>query len=120
VFTGIVESLPGAQPFRYPSGLIEIPMSPISDIFAFRNGRWPLVSFLEAIGRAVEWTITGGAVFDFLAHPACLLAMDPDLRVIDLICRLVGEAGARAGIATLGTIAAKVERTASTTQKPSG
>ena len=36
-----------AQPFVYPSGLVEVPMSPISDVGAFRNGRWPLESFLD-------------------------------------------------------------------------
>ena len=35
-----------AQPFAYPDGLVEIPMSPISDVGAFRTlkgGRWVLV-----------------------------------------------------------------------------
>ena len=38
-----------SQPFVYPTGLIEVPMSPISDIGAFRNGRWQLADFLNAI-----------------------------------------------------------------------
>ena len=41
-----------AQPFVYPDGLVEVPMSPISDIGAFRNGRWRLEWFLKAIESA--------------------------------------------------------------------
>ena len=29
-----------AQPFVYPSGLVEVPMSPVSDVTAMRSGRW--------------------------------------------------------------------------------
>ena len=43
--------------FGYPSGLIEVPMSPISDIGAFRTGRWKLEWFLRAIRLGVEWAI---------------------------------------------------------------
>src|SRR5262249_11888405 len=55
VFESIVQAQSAAQPFVYPRGLIEIPMSPISDIGAFRGGRWPLEAFLKAIRLAVEW-----------------------------------------------------------------
>ena len=51
VLDAIVAAQAKAQPFVYPSGLIEVPMSPISDIGAFRNGRWKLEWFLEAIRR---------------------------------------------------------------------
>ena len=66
------------QPFVYPTGLIEVPMSPISDIGAFRNGRWQLDDFLKAIRLALEWVIGERAVFDFLAHPSCLGVVDPN------------------------------------------
>ena len=56
-----------AQPFVYPTGLLDIPMSPISDIGAFRNGRWKLDHFLQAIRLAMDWAIESRAVFDFLA-----------------------------------------------------
>src|SRR5579872_4249626 len=42
VLAGIMAAQKDAQPFVYPSGLIEVPMNPISDVGAFRNGRWPL------------------------------------------------------------------------------
>jgi len=109
VLQGIVDSLSNAQPFAYPDGLVEIPMSPISDIGAFRTGRWKLEWFLKSIRQCVEWTIANGAVFDFLAHPSCLYVVDPEFRAIDLICQMVREAGDRAAIVDLGTIARRVK-----------
>ena len=109
VLQGIVEAQQQAQPFVYSSGLIELPMSPISDIFAFRNGRWSLESFLEAIRRAVQWTIDHGGTFDFLGHPTCLLARDPEFRVLDLICELVEETGDRAELVDLSILATRAE-----------
>ena len=105
VFEGIVKAQEAAQPFVYPGGLVEVPMSPISDIGAFRNGRWKLDWFLKAIRLGVEWAIDNGACFDFLGHPSCLYVTDPDFRAIDLICGLVRKAGARAALVDLGTIA---------------
>jgi hypothetical protein len=105
VFEAIVRAQADAQPFVYPDGLVEVPMSPISDIGAFRNGRWPLESFLEAIRRSVTWAIENRAVFDFLGHPSCLAVTDPELRAVELICTLVRKAGDRAMIVGLDTIA---------------
>ena len=105
VYDGIVQALNRAQPFVYPTGLIEIPMSPISDIGAFRTGQWKLEWFLEAVRRAVAWTIEHKAVFDFLAHPSCLGVVDPEFKTIDLICDLVQAAGDAAGIVDLDQIA---------------
>lgn len=108
VLRGIVEAQRLAQPFVYPDGLVEIPMSPISDIGAFRNGRWRLDWFLASLSQCLAWTIEHGAVFDFLGHPACLHVMDPEFRAIDLICGAVAAAGDRAEIVGLDTIAAGV------------
>ena len=105
VLDGIIKAQAKAQPFVYPKGLIEVPMSPISDIGAFRNGRWKLDWFLEAIRAAVEWAIDTKAVFDFLGHPSCLYVVDPDFKTIGLICDLVKKAGKRAALVDLGTIA---------------
>jgi hypothetical protein len=99
-----------AQPFTYPeTALIEIPMSPVSDISAFRSGRWPLARFLAAIRFAVEWTIENRAVFDFLGHPSCLLVTDPGMQVFDLICDLVEKAGNRAELVTLDRVARELQ-----------
>ncbi|MBY0589085.1 polysaccharide deacetylase family protein [bacterium] len=102
---GIIEAQKGAQPRRYPTGLLEIPMSPISDIGAFRNGRWELSWFLEAIGAVLDHCIAGGQCFDFLAHPSCLYVVDPKFQAIDLICRKVVNAGPKAAIVTLDRFA---------------
>lgn len=92
VLEGIVATQKQAQPWVYPSGLIEIPMSPISDVTAFRSGRWKLDWYLEAIRLSVEWCLAHGAAYDYLAHPSCLGVVDPKLRVIDLICDLAEKA----------------------------
>ncbi|MFV2069214.1 MAG: polysaccharide deacetylase family protein [Pirellulales bacterium] len=105
VLNGIVRAQATAQPLIYPTGLIDIPMSPISDIGAFRTCRWRLEHFLQAIERAVTWTIEQRATFDFLAHPSCLGVVDPQLKTVDLICHLVKQAGDRAAIVDLGTLA---------------
>ncbi len=109
VLDGIVKAQSAAQPFVYPKGLVEVPMSPISDIGAFRNGRWKLESFLKAIRLGVEWAIENKAVFDFLSHPSVLYVTDPEFKTIDLICDLVKKAGNRAAIVDLGTIARRAQ-----------
>ena len=96
-----------AQPFVYPTGLVEIPMSPISDIGAFRGGRWRLDWFLTAIRQALAWCIDNRAVFDFLCHPSCMYVVDPEFRTVGMICDMVRRAGDRAAIITLDRIAAR-------------
>jgi hypothetical protein len=105
VFESIVKAQAAAQPFVYTGGLIEVPMSPISDIGAFRNGRWKLDQFLNATRLALEWAIEHRAVFDFLCHPSCIGVMDPEFRTMDLICDMVQKAGDRATFVDLETIA---------------
>ena len=108
VYADIVAKQKEAQPFVYPTGLIEIPMNPISDIGAFRTGRWELEWFLEAIERCVNWAIENKAVFDFLAHPSCLGYRDPDFRAVELICSLVKNSQGKAQLATMDEIAETV------------
>ena len=110
VLEGIVTAQARAQPFVYPSGLIEVPMSPISDVTAFRAGRWPLDAFLTATRAAVSWAIDHRAVFCFLAHPSCLVATDPTFQAIEAICSLVNEANDRAKIVDLATIAQRASK----------
>lgn len=104
VFANIVAAQEAAQPFVYPTGLIEVPMAPISDVGAFRSAGWNLPSFKEAIRRGVMWAIEHRAVFDFLAHPSCLYVTDPQFETIEMICELVKQAGDRAKIVDLGVI----------------
>lgn len=108
----IVAKQQASQPFVYPSGLVEIPMSPVSDVTAFRAHQWKLDQFLEAIKAAVGWTIEHRAVFDFLAHPSCLYVTDPEFRTIDLICDLVQKSPDKAEFADLNGIARGVAESA--------
>jgi len=94
-----------SQPFVYADGLIEIPMSPISDIGAFRTGRWKLEWFLQSVEKSLRWAIEHRGVFDFLAHPSCLGVVDPEFKTIDLICRIVQEAEGKALLSDLNEIA---------------
>jgi peptidoglycan/xylan/chitin deacetylase (PgdA/CDA1 family) len=105
VFRAIEDAQEQAQPFVYPTGLVEIPMSPISDIGALRTGRWPLADFKEAIRRSLVRCIERGFVFDFLAHPSCLGVVDPNFETIDVILDTVEAHKDKARIVTLGEIA---------------
>jgi peptidoglycan/xylan/chitin deacetylase (PgdA/CDA1 family) len=98
-----------AQPFAYPDGLVELPMSPISDIGAFRTGRWKLDWFLISIRKAVESVIAKRACFDFLGHPSCLYVVDPQFKAIDLILELADKNRDRAAIVGLDAIAKRAK-----------
>ncbi|MCA8998779.1 MAG: chitin deacetylase, partial [Planctomycetaceae bacterium] len=110
VFASILAAHEQAQPFVYPTGLIEIPMSPISDVGAFRTGRWELNDFLKSVRQSVEWAIERRAVFDFLCHPSIMYVEDPEFQTIKLICDLVNESSDQAEIVSLGTIAESVPK----------
>jgi len=109
VLRSIVAAQKEAQPFAYPSGLVEVPMSPISDIGAFRTGRWRLEWFLRAVRAGVQWAIENRACYDFLAHPSCLYVVDPKFQSIDLICDLVEQSRGRAKLATLEELAGRAK-----------
>jgi hypothetical protein len=109
VLDGIVEAQAAARPFVYPSGLVEVPMNPVSDVSVLRSARWPLDGFLEAIRLGVTRAIEEGAPFDFLSHPSCLVVADPKFRAIDLICDLVERSRGKAVLSDLGAIAAEVK-----------
>ncbi len=85
-------------------------MSPISDVTAFRAGRWPLDAFVTATRLAAGWAIEHQAVFCFLAQPSCLVATDPGFRTIETICSLVAASPASAAVVDLDTIARSAAR----------
>jgi hypothetical protein len=107
VYADIVKAQAAAQPFAYPSGLVEVPMSPVSDVNAFRTHFWKLDWFLKAIRLAVEEAIRAGGCFDFLAHPSCLVVEDPTFETVKLICSLVKDAGEKAAVVSLDQFAAR-------------
>ncbi len=108
VFASIVKAQQQAQPYVYSTELIEIPMSPISDVGAFRTSRWKLNHFLKSVQQCVEWAIENGAVFDYLCHPSIMYVEDPNFETVKLICDLVKQAGDKAEIVGLSAIAESV------------
>lgn len=62
IYDGIVAAQAQAQPYRYANGLVELPMSPVSDVGAFRTNYWKLEYFLKAIRLAVNWAIENRGV----------------------------------------------------------
>ena len=109
VFADIVRAQQAAQPFVYPTGLIEVPMSPISDVTAFRSHWWKRSDFLRALTDSLTWVIANGQMFDFLAHPSCLVVEDPDLEAIRLLCETVQKSNGKAVFATLDEIALRAQ-----------
>ena len=105
VYADVLRAQAEARPFAYPSGLVEVPMSPVSDVTAFRAHHWKLAWFLKAVRLAVEHAVKTGGVFDFLAHPSCLVVEDPGFEAVKLICDLVKDAGDRAALTDLGAFA---------------
>lgn len=103
----IAERQAAAKPFRYPDGLIEVPMNPVSDVNAFRTGQWTLDAFLETLRASVNWVIERGATFDFLGHPSVLSTVDPGFRTIDLLCELVRASHEKARLADLREMASR-------------
>ncbi len=108
-WSSVKEALGRSQPVAYPrTGLYEIPMSPVSDINAFRRGRWPLKRFLEMTRMCVEWTIEHAGVFDLLLHPSCIGVVDPEMRTIEMVCRMVRQSGGKAVLTTLTEVGRQV------------
>ena len=105
VYEEIVAAQSRSQPFAYDTGLIEVPMSPPSDITAFRGGRWQLPWFKDAVRRGVAWAIEHRAAYDFLGHPSCLYVTDPKFEVIEMICQMVADAGDAAELVDLDALA---------------
>ncbi len=108
IYQSILQAQQRAQPYVYPTGLIEIPMSPISDVGAFRSSYWKLKYFLKSVELCVQQAIEQGGVFDFLCHPSIMYVEDPNFETIKLICDLVNQAGNRAEIVGLSDIAKRV------------
>lgn len=110
IYQSIVQAQQAAQPYLYPTGLIEIPMSPISDVGAFRTGYWKLNYFLKSVELCIQQAIEQGGVFDFLCHPSIMYVEDPKFETIKLICDLVNQAGDKAEIVGLSDIAKRVSK----------
>ena len=80
-------------------------MSPVSDVTAFRTHYWKFDWFLKAVKLAVAEAVRTGGVFDFLAHPSCLVVEDPGFETVKLICDLVKDAREKAAVVGLDALA---------------
>ena len=101
----ILESQARAQPFLYSEGIREVPMSPVSDVTAFRTNRWNLNEFVDMTEACVRYAIERQACFDFLAHPSCLVVEDPEFQTIERICEVTRAAGDKAEFCDLASLA---------------
>jgi peptidoglycan/xylan/chitin deacetylase (PgdA/CDA1 family) len=110
-YAKIADAYRPSQPYVYPSGLVEVPMSPISDVHAFRTLFWKRDWFLKAIRMAVERVIEERATFDLLAHPSCMVVEDPHFETFKLICDLVEQSKGRAELVGLDALAAEATKT---------
>ncbi|HUS06660.1 MAG TPA: polysaccharide deacetylase family protein [Bryobacteraceae bacterium] len=105
VFASVLAAQEPSQPSIYRTGLIEVPMCPISDLIAFRTAHWKLDYFLKIIKETVQQAIERRYAYVILLHPACLSVADPQFRVVDLISDLVNEARGQAEIVDLHAVA---------------
>jgi peptidoglycan/xylan/chitin deacetylase (PgdA/CDA1 family) len=110
VYEAIVKAQQDAQPYVYPTGLIEIPTCPITDVTGFRTHYWKLDYFLKAIRMGLERAIATGSVFDFTSHPSCLVVEDPQFETIKMICDMVKDAGDKATFVTLDILASEASK----------
>ncbi len=110
-FDAVVKAQPASQPFVYPSGLSEIPMSPLGDVASFRrkDKKWKRADFLAMIRRNVGWAIEHRGVFDLLTHPSIMSIEDPKCETYEMICDLVRESSSRAAVVGLDTIAQRIQ-----------
>ena len=115
-YAAITRCVKQSQPYTYPTGLIEIPLSPLTDVNAFRSRRWTLSEFVRSVRHGLLWAIKNHGVYDYCFHPSVLCIEDPDLQVIDMICNEVRQAGSRAALVDLETIAQRVARQSAAAQ----
>jgi peptidoglycan/xylan/chitin deacetylase (PgdA/CDA1 family) len=106
-FQAVADAQKASQPFVYPTGLVEIPMSPLGDVAAFRRKekKWKIGDFLKMLERCLQWTIENRAVFDLLTHPAIMQWEDPKFRAYELVCDMVAQSPGKAQIVGLDAIA---------------
>lgn len=75
------------QPYRYESGLLELPLAGITDIVAWRRYRPDLGEWLRMLEEGVDYAHEHGLVFMLTTHPAVLASIDPLCQTVDVIMR---------------------------------
>jgi hypothetical protein len=80
-------SLDQLQPYRYPSGLPEIPMMAVSDVWAFRHLDLDRKEYLRTLLAAVDYAYERHSVVSLLFHPIVLATHDPSCEVAEALLR---------------------------------
>ena len=109
-FRAVAEAQEDSRPFVYPTGLVEVPMSLLGDVAAFRRKekKWKIGDFLKMLERCVQWAIEHRAVFDLLGHPSIMQWEDPKFQTYELVCDMVAQSSGKAAVVGLDTIAERV------------
>lgn len=81
------------QPYRWPNGLLEIPMMGCSDIGAFRCLDMDLQEFVALLESGLEFASERGLVYSILLHPQVMAARDPHVRVVRRLLDRAGKLG---------------------------
>jgi peptidoglycan/xylan/chitin deacetylase (PgdA/CDA1 family) len=80
-------SLDRLQPYRYPSGLPEVPMMGLSDVWAFRILDLDRREYLRVLLATLDYAYDRRHAVSLLFHPAVLAARDPHCEVVETLLR---------------------------------
>jgi len=108
VFERAAEIQAEHQPYFYPTGLLEIPNSPMSDVSAFRSLDWTVDEFCQAQEAGIKWAIDHGGIYNWTGHPSIQYVKDPEFRAIEHMCDVVNESGGKAAIVGRDVVAQRV------------
>jgi len=98
--TALRKNVDKLQPYRYPSGLLEIAPMALTDIAAFRVldlDRWEYVRLLKT---AIDHAHANHYILSLAFHPPALAARDPHCDVLDSVIRYALEKPGGCWIAT--------------------
>ena len=109
-FRAIADSVARHQPYYYPTGLLELPYVPVTDVGAFRSRNWTLDEYVRAIRRCVRRAIELRAVYNWCSHPSVLYVEDPEFRIIEAICEEVKASNGKAMLVDRNAAAARARR----------
>ncbi len=99
------------QPYRYESGLLELPLAGITDVVAWRAYRPDLGEWLRMLSEGVDYAHEHGLVFTLTTHPAVLASIDPFCQTVDVILRRSLEKDGGVWLPDLEEIARHLQRT---------
>lgn len=75
------------QPYRYDSGLLELPLAGLTDVVAWRGYGTDLGDWLRMLTAGVDYAHEHGLVFNLTTHPAVLASIDPFCQTVGVILR---------------------------------